>query len=315
MLDVPDLRLVKAIDEAGTLTGAAERLFRSQSALSQRLQSAEERLGAKLFERGGRAMTLTPVGERILEAARSVLDEIERAESDARGISEGRIGTLRLATQCYACYHWLPPLLRAYQAEFPKVDVHIVAEATSDPTSALLNRTLDVALVTANESREKALQTRALFDDEMVALVHRGHPWAGRAFVRAEDFSDEHVIVCKAPAEESLLYQKVLAPQGVSPRRVTTMPLATSAGVELARAEMGVAIIERWAAAPFLDAESSLTAVQITEEGLWQTWQAATRRGERMPYYQRCFLERLAEVERAHFGSMQPHPPAGTPAG
>jgi len=297
MLDVPELQLVQAIHEEGTLTGAAQRLYRSQSALSQRLQGAEDKLGAELFKRGGREMTLTPVGERILQTATKVLSELERAEADAEQIAEGRMGRLRLATQCYACYHWFPSLLKAYRARFPAVDVRIVAEATPDPLSALHEESIDIAVVTKSCEQVPDVQAFPLFDDEMIALVHADHPWGNQDFVDAPDFADQHVLLSTQDPTESLLYKKVLLPADLRPKEVTTLPLATSAAVELAKARMGVAIIERWAASSFTQDTHSLSAVQITSGGLWRTWYAATTKNADAPHYLSAFIEELAAVD------------------
>lgn len=297
MLDVPELELVQAIHEEGTLTGAAQRLYRSQSALSQRLQGAEDKLGAKLFKRGGREMTLTPVGERILQTATKVLSALERAEADAEEIAEGRMGRLRLATQCYACYHWFPSLLKAYRARFPAVDIRIAAEATPDPLLALRDEHIDLAVVTTTCEQDPDVRAVPLFDDEMVALVHADHPWASRDFVDARDFADQHVLLSTQDPMESLLYKRVLLPADLRPKAVTTLPLATHAAVELAKARMGVAIIERWAAASFIQDTQSLYAVQITSSGLWRTWYAATASSEDAPHYLSAFIEELAAVD------------------
>src|SRR5215510_4912718 len=108
MLEIRHLRLVAAIAEEGGVTRAGNRLHLTQSALSHQLRDVEDRLGSALFERVGKRMILTDAGERLLRTARVVLDEIHQAEHDIRRASSGRQGVLRIATQCYTNYHWLP---------------------------------------------------------------------------------------------------------------------------------------------------------------------------------------------------------------
>ncbi len=182
-LEVRHLRLVSAIAEEGTMTRAAQRLHLTQSALSHQLRDAEERLGTKLFLRTKRKMIPTPPGEWLLESARRLLAELERTESAIRRAAAGEEGVLRLATECYTCYHWLPSRLARFRQKFPKVELSILAEATRNPLPFLKEGLLDVALV-YNLVPDKRLAYRSLFEDEMVGIFRPDHPLARRAFLR-----------------------------------------------------------------------------------------------------------------------------------
>src|SRR5882672_10352518 len=146
-LEVRHLKLVVAVAEEGSVTEAGRRLHVTQSALSHQLRDAEEKLGAALFLRLGKRMVLTPAGEKLLGSARKVLDELQAAESQIQGLNGGTRGVIRLSTECYTCYHWLPPVLKKFNAKFPQVEVNIVLEATARPLDAMLDGKLDVALL------------------------------------------------------------------------------------------------------------------------------------------------------------------------
>src|SRR5262249_52440338 len=107
-IDVRHLRLVAAVADVGSLTRAGDRLHLTQSALSHQLRDIESRLGTALFLRVGKRLVLTPAGERLLSTAREVLDRLEQAEAAIREMGKDRGGLLRLTTECYTCYHWLP---------------------------------------------------------------------------------------------------------------------------------------------------------------------------------------------------------------
>src|SRR5215210_8184117 len=148
-LEIRHLKLIKAIAREGSVTRAGNRLHLTQSALSHQLRDAEEKLGVQLFTRLNKRMILTPAGERLLSSADAVLDEIKRAEEDIRQIALSREGILRLSTECYTCYHWLPSMLNVFQQKFPRIEVQIVVEATRKPLDALLDGKLDLAIVHA----------------------------------------------------------------------------------------------------------------------------------------------------------------------
>src|SRR6188768_3050571 len=132
-LDVRHLELVRAVAGAGGLSRATSVLHLTESALSRQLTALEEALGARLFLRTGRRMLLTPAGERLLQSAGGVLETLRRTEEEIRRLSADGAGLLRLATECYTCYHWLPALLSDFSARHPRVELRILAEATRHP--------------------------------------------------------------------------------------------------------------------------------------------------------------------------------------
>ena len=290
-LDLRHLRLVAAVAESGGQTRAARRLNLTQSALSHQLRELEGRIGAPLFIRASRHMVLTAVGERILGTARRVLHEVETLERDlAAESASGGAGVVRLATECYTCYHWLPGVLTAFRQEWPRVDVRIVAEATADPVRALLDGALDLAIV-AGEVDERRLGCRELFEDEQVVVVAPSHPLATREFVAPEDLRNEHLILSTIHSTESSVLREVLRPAGVEPRQLTRVQL-TEAIVELVKAGLGISVLARWAIAPQLR-DGSLVGVPLTARGFHRRWWAVTRPHETTPAYQQRLLDLL----------------------
>src|SRR5574342_787810 len=113
-LEVRHLKLVREVSAAGSLTRAGTTLHLTQSALSHQLRDIESRLGAPLFLRIGKRMTITPAGEALLRSVDGVLATMEQAEQAVRRLAGADCGTLRITTECYTCYHWLAPVLKLY---------------------------------------------------------------------------------------------------------------------------------------------------------------------------------------------------------
>src|SRR5215471_1989699 len=173
-LELRHLRLVEAIAVEGAMTRAAARLFITQPALSHQLAGLEEALGVSLFYRVPRGMILTRAGERLLDCARSVLATVREAQTLLSAAETEAQGVLRISTECYTCYHWLPSRLKAFQASFPRVEVEIVVEATRRPVEALIAGELDLAIVSGAPT-QAAVSSRPLFEDEMVAILSPEH--------------------------------------------------------------------------------------------------------------------------------------------
>ena len=299
------LEMVRAIHDRGRVTAAARDLHITQPALSHALSKLEDRLGFRLFDRTSEGMRLTEEGTRVLESADRVLPEMERLEHDLDRLGSGYRGTIRIATECYTCYYWLPSLLERFREEFPRVDLQIVPEATHDPVEALDDRAIDVAIL-HGRPRNSKLALRDLFRDELVAVVPPRHPWAAKAWVEPEDFAGETVLVHSRP-EESALFVEFLVPAGVEVGPVHELQL-TEAVLESAAAGLGVSVLGRWVAARALE-DGRLEAVRLSEEGFHRTWYAAYRaeRGSRLPLER--FVDHLEAVDLA--GGREP---VGSPA-
>ena len=290
-LEVRHLKLVETVAKEGGLTKAANRLHVTQSALSHQLRDIEDKLGTPLFLRLNKKMLLTQAGERLLGSAPAVLDELKRVEEDIRQIALHREGILRISTECYTCYHWLPPVLKPFNREFPRVEVRIVAEATHRPIEALLDGKLDLAITSA-ATRNQKLMFKPLFKDEMVVIVSPDHPLASRSYVSAKDFAAEHLLVYSLPKEELTIFQKILSPAGISPKHLSRVEL-TEAIIEMVKAGLGVGVMARWAVTPHIDA-GSLRALPLTAKGFHRQWSAAMIRHRSMPPYLMRFVELLA---------------------
>src|SRR5215813_129264 len=129
-LEVKHMKLVPAIQQERSITRAGVKLHLTQSAVSHQLKEIEERLGAPLFHRGRHDLQLTAAGERVLASAVVVLDELQRAEEDIASIAGRPTGSVRISTQCYTAYHWLPRLVKKFSAKHPHVSVEIKVDAT-----------------------------------------------------------------------------------------------------------------------------------------------------------------------------------------
>ena len=271
ILEVRHLRALEAISSEGSVSKAAARLHLTQPAVSHALRSLEERLGVRLFERRKNGMVPTPQGERLLRTASSVLGELEQVERELVGRRDGELHILRMATQCYSCYHWLPGVLRLFMRRFPEIDVEIVPGAARRTAEALAAGELDIAIVTSGDPLPGAV-IETLFSDEMVAITAPHHELARRTHLEASDFADQHLVV-HPDSDTSFFFTEVLNPAGVRPSRVSEFPL-TEAVVQTVKAGLGVSVAPRWAVAPEL-AAGNLRAVPLTAGGLRTTWYSA----------------------------------------
>jgi LysR family transcriptional regulator for metE and metH len=235
------------------------------------MKDLETRLDVRLFERR-RGMKITPEGEVLLRSARAILDEVERVEHDLQRLRSGYQGTIRIATECYTCYSWLPGVLERFREDFPKVDVVLVPSAKQTPLEFLRNGVLDLAIVQRHYSREAGdIAFTRLFSDELVAVLPARHPLASRSHLKPEDFRDE-VLILHSSKEDSTVVREFLLPAGVDPGRVLELQL-TEAVLECVRAGLGITVLARWALASFAGADD-LPTRPLSPRGMRRVWHA-----------------------------------------
>ncbi|MEL7602130.1 MAG: LysR family transcriptional regulator, partial [Bacillota bacterium] len=117
------LRYVEAIAEEQSFSKAAARLYVAQPSLSQAIQQLERDLGVTLFNRGARAVTLTPPGERYLRWATMVLHSEKKMRSDIT--TQGGLRKLTVGSSPYRCRTLLPPILREFCRMAPGCQVAV----------------------------------------------------------------------------------------------------------------------------------------------------------------------------------------------
>jgi LysR family transcriptional regulator for metE and metH len=275
-LDSRHLRVVAEVARAESVTRAADRLHVTQSAVSHQLRELEDKLGTAIFVRSGRRMLLTPAGRLLVEAAGGVLDAIGEVEAKVSQLARNIAGELRVSAHCHTGYHWLPALIDGLRRRYPAFEVRILPEYTLNPIGALLDAKLDLAIMN-DDSNDRRLRYRELFDDEQVAVVHPGHEWAARAFVAAEDLAAEQLYLYSRSIDDSFIVQKVLRPAGIELRRVTYLQL-TEGILEMIRADKGVSVLPTWSIANVI-ASGDVRAIRITRSGVFRKWYAATLSG------------------------------------
>jgi LysR family transcriptional regulator, regulator for metE and metH len=289
-MEIRHLRLIKAIVEEGSITKAIDRLHLTQSALSHQLKEAEYQLGTRIFLRQNKKLILTKAGERIYQTANEILEKLAHTEKEIKALVFGEVGEIRISTECYSSYHWLPSVLKQFHFLYPNVELKIVMEATHYPLQKLLDNSLDIAIV-SDPIKNDSIKYYELFSDEMVMVVSENHPWANKKFVVAEDFRDQHLLVHSLPLETVTVHQFLLAPAKVSPKKISPLPL-TEASIEMVKADMGIMAMAKWALQPYLK-DNSLRAIKIGKNGLKRKHYIAVIENRAYPEYFTHFIEFL----------------------
>jgi DNA-binding transcriptional LysR family regulator len=153
-LDMDALRTLLLTQQLGSLNRAAERIGRSQSAVSQQIRKLEEQVGQPLFRRQGRGLVLTESGDLILSYTRRILDLNDEAARAVRGASVA--GAVRFGLPGDFAETWLPAALGQFKKTHPAVLIEIAVDRNGVLLERLDRGDLDLVLVMGNESRRDA---------------------------------------------------------------------------------------------------------------------------------------------------------------
>jgi DNA-binding transcriptional LysR family regulator len=188
-LELRQLRYFVAIAEEGSLTRAAARLHIAQQSLSQQLRTLEAQLGATLFERSSRGVTLTEVGAVLLREARPVLARAEGAAEAVRRAARGEQGELRVGFLSTVANHLMAPVVRAFRERHPGVTLHTEDLPIAALVAGLRDGTLDAGL--SRPPLVEDLATEVVLREPVAAVLPEGHRLAGRAELTLADLADE----------------------------------------------------------------------------------------------------------------------------
>ncbi len=194
-MNLKQIEYALAVAETGSFTLAAQRCHVVQSALSHQIARLEETLGARLFERSSRRVSLTPAGEAFvvsgqaaLEAARRIGDDVAAACGEVRGrLSIGEISSLTELD--------LVDLLAGFHHEYPQVDIRWLINKSEVLMADVRERRLDVAFIGVWPGElVEGVASRLLAREELVALLPAGHPLACQSRLCLADLEDQPLV-------------------------------------------------------------------------------------------------------------------------
>lgn len=274
LLDLRHLQLIQAIIQTGRITDAAKLLGVTPSALSHRLREAERRLDVPLFTRMHKKLRKTPAADYMAVVAERILTDLSRAEEDVRRMNAGVQHVVRLSVEAYSNYRWLPFFIKFLKSRIDGIDIQIMAGARIDPVNSVMNRNIDIAVMSGNVT-QAGLTSIKLFDDPLLYIMPPGHRLADRDYVEGTDIVGEHFITYTKVPEPDREFALLFRPTDSYPQWTATVELP-EAIVELVASDLGTSVLSNWALQTAL-AEGRIVGAKVTEAGITVPWRAVLR--------------------------------------
>jgi DNA-binding transcriptional LysR family regulator len=192
-LTLDQMRVLIAVAETGSFSGAARRLGRVQSAVSQAINTMESVLGVALFDRRGKKPALTEAGEVIARDARHLIDGARTLKSRAASIAADTEPELTLAVDAIFPNELLMASLKALRGEFPQTPVSVFTEGLGGPEQRLRDGVVRLAIYPLAVTGAHDLAAEFLTDVAIIPVVAASHPLAAIDGPIARETLEPHV--------------------------------------------------------------------------------------------------------------------------
>ncbi len=256
-MNLNQLRVFHTVATVGTVTGAANALHVSQPAVSKQLKELELAVGAALFDRVPRGLSLTQVGELMLGHTSRIFAEEASLKGELAALLGVASGRLSVGASTTIGNYLVPTLFGLYRELHPAIELELVIANTQDIQRAVLDNRVDLGLVEGGV-QAPALETRVFGEDEMVAIVAPGDPLLGRAPLTPRELAAAPLIArepgsgTREVIEEAFMTLQV----ELTPRMVLG---STEAIKQAVAARLGVAMVSR------LAVQAELASGQLSE--------------------------------------------------
>jgi DNA-binding transcriptional LysR family regulator len=277
-LDLSQLEMLVATVEAGGVQKAAERVYRTQPAVSMALRKLEDELGSPLFDRSNRgAYILTPAGELLYASAKRILRMRDEAVAEIHDLQQLHIGRIRIGANESTSNYLIPKFIRAFREKFPGIMVDAYRQNSARLIQDIKDGSVDVAFVSV-PPEDKQIDALPVKDDELVLIVNPKHRFAGTSGVHIRDLGTETFI---AHNVRSRSRDKVVDAfrQAETPLRIS-MEISTLDTIKrLVAMNLGLAFVPRMCVEEEL-ARGDVVSIEVTGFSYRRTVWLAHRRSE-----------------------------------
>ncbi|MFZ4234426.1 LysR family transcriptional regulator [Streptomyces murinus] len=251
-MELRQLEYFVAVAEERNFTRAAERVHISQSGVSAQIRRLERELGAELFDRSARTVTLTVAGKAALAHARTALaaaGAVGQAVGEVSDLIRGRL-TVGMVVGCT-----VTPLfdaLAAFHRDHPGVELSLLEDNSDRLVEGVRAGAVDLALVGAAAAAPEGLETLTLISERLVAAVPPGHPLAAGPRVALSELV-AHPVVCMPPGTGlRTVFDQACAARDLHPV-IALQATAADAIADLAARDLAVAVLSESMAARYGD--------------------------------------------------------------
>jgi DNA-binding transcriptional LysR family regulator len=285
-VDINQLEVLIAVAQEKSFSRAAERLHRTQPAISQAIRRLETEIGEPLFDRSSKDGTMTASGRVLFSHAEQMLNLRHSAQAAIKELKALHRGKLSLSANEYTVMYLLP-LLPVFRARHPHIKIEVKRSLASRISSEILARQTEVGIVSFKPS-DPAIVSVAVLRDDLALIVPPDHPLAGRKVVSIRELGAESFIAhnVSSPYREKVIrtFEKFRTPLNISLEMPTLEAIK-----RFVETGMGVALVPRLTAQDEI-ARGQVVALTVREMKLERKLYLVYRKGASLSHAARAFL-------------------------
>lgn len=193
MVTLRQLQYLLALEKTKNFVKASEMCHVTQPTLSMQIQQLEERLNAKLIERGSRGVILTPLGESVIQKAQGIMQGVSDIEELCRLSHEPLVSDLTMGVIPTVAPYYLPKILPQLHKSFPKLEIYLKEDQTEKLLVQLQNGHIDVALLALPV--DDSFAQKVLYKEDFVVAMPNDHALAKKEEITIEDLTDVNLML------------------------------------------------------------------------------------------------------------------------
>jgi LysR family transcriptional regulator, hydrogen peroxide-inducible genes activator len=286
-MELHQLRYFCAIVDSGSFSRAARQTHVSQPSLSQQIRKLEDELGARLFDRLGRSVRLTEIGQTFLPRARAVLRELEGARGDLAQQENSMRGTIVVGVIPTVAPYLLPAHLTKFSRKCPEAEISIVEEITPILLERLRAASIDLALL-ALPIRGHEFESFPILTEPLFAALPQKHSLSRRRSLALKDLRAEPFLLLRdghcfrenalAACDRGRLHPQIVFESG-----------QFSSLLSMVGAGMGISLVPEMA----LDRKYPCAYIPLADNQATRTIGAVRLRGRSLSRLHNAFLSQL----------------------
>ena len=218
-IELRHLNYFKILAEELHYRKAAEKLFISQSALSQQIKQLEQYLGHSLFDRNNKRVVLNEAGKLFYKDAVQVIQKMQIAVNNVQLLQKGNTGQLGISFVASAMQSILPVLLKKFNSDCPNIEFHLEELTNKEQLLALEKGDIDLGFMRSNQVGQD-MMIKSVYKETFTLVLPAAHPMSARDFKHIGELKEESFILF--PNDQSqLYYQQIInlcADQGFTPK-------------------------------------------------------------------------------------------------
>ncbi|MCL1791661.1 MAG: LysR family transcriptional regulator [Peptococcaceae bacterium] len=206
----------KTVAETNNITLAAKRLHISQPAISLQIQNIENYYGVKFFVRSNKGVTVTPAGKVFYKYVCNMLDMLDNVQREIWRLSGEPHGEVHLGTTLTIGDYLMPGILSYAAQAQPHTSFHVKVANTESVVREVLERGVHIGLVEGPIADFHGLNVESFWQDELVAVISKNHPWAQKESISLEELAQSNLVLRELGSGTRKGFEQFLRQRGLS---------------------------------------------------------------------------------------------------